>query len=527
MSSRRLTCLVPIATCALALALPSLASANDYCVDTECDGAHVDTLEQAFDLADDKVDHDRILLGPKVYSPQQTNSPFTYNSVGSVEIVGAGRNRTYLTAPGTAAWVLSLTGGDGSSIHDLTIRLPAFVSQGMEGFRTTNDARRVDVTQDPSQLKDHTGLMLYYGGTFEDGTVDMGNWYSTALKFAAGGGTLRDSTIYGHNGVKVWYGDATIERSRVVAYADGVQADRGLTTISDSLIHLTGTQYGGAGIRSNTTLAGGADSTVKADGLTIVCPNKPDYDGVSASNVNASGYSAEVDLTNSVIRGGGTSLSAYGGSGIGGAVVRTSYSDYDSTTTKHLGGGAGFDEKNVTNVGDPGFVDAANGDFRLTAASKLIDAGDPASPQGLDLDRNPLVTDGNADGMARRDIGGYELQPPAPAGGGEPGGGQPAPDTVAPVISAFRARGTRVRYTLSEPARVALVIKRARGRGYRTIATLRRGGKAGPNVLRLSKRVARRLVRQGRYRAIITATDTAGNRSAARAIRLRIARGSR
>jgi len=208
--------------------------------------------------------------------------------------------------------------------------------------------------------------------------------------------------------------------------------------------------------------------------------------------------------------------------------VKAAYSDYDPTGNKKLGVSAGIYESDVSNVGDAGFVDAANGDFHLLPTSELLDMGDPATAQGLDLDGKPLVADGDADGGARRDLGAYELQPPAPAGGepggGEPAGGQPAPDTVAPVITGFRRRGTRLRYSLSEPARVALRIKRARNGRYRTIATLTRRGAAGANTIRFTGRVGRRALRPGRYRAVLTATDAAGNRSAPRAIRLRIAR---
>ncbi|HKP21732.1 MAG TPA: hypothetical protein VJT68_09460, partial [Thermoleophilaceae bacterium] len=104
--------------------------------------------------------------------------------------------------------------------------------------------------------------------------------------------------------------------------------------------------------------------------------------------------------------------------------------------------------------------------------------------------------------------------------------GEPA-DTVAPRISRFRAAPRRFGYTLSEPAQVTLAVQRAmrghRGR-YRRVAVLSRTGRAGVNRGRFGRRLVRRTVHPGRYRAIVTATDAAGNRSAARATYFRVAR---
>ena len=60
-------------------------------------------------------------------------------------------------------------------------------------------------------------------------------------------------------------------------------------------------------------------------------------------------------------------------------------------------------------------------------------------------------------------------------------------------VAARTARGTRLRYVLSEPARVRVTIKRAVRRNghtrYRRIGTLRRTGVAGANRIRFSGRI--------------------------------------
>lgn len=117
---------------------------------------------------------------------------------------------------------------------------------------------------------------------------------------------------------------------------------------------------------------------------------------------------------------------------------------------------------------------------------------------------------------------------------------------LAPLISGFRStrsafavaraatpraagakRGTTLRFTLSESARVVLKIQRKRGggrSGYGTVGTLRRSGIEGANRVRFTGRVGRRALRAGRYRAVLIATDVAGNRSAPSRARFRIVR---
>ena len=529
--------LLPIAaTATIALSIPAVASATDYCVQTSCGGTNVDGLQEALNEAEKWADADRVFLGAGEHATQSSLG-FQYDGTGPVEIIGAGRDTTSLKAPLGASAVLILKGGAGSSVHDLAIQIPQYSNGG--GLYTSNAARRIDVEEAVDQSHARTGVRLVSGGTLEDSEVGLvRDANTTAVEFGPGGGTLRRSTVNAGTGVLSLYGGSTIEGSFVTASDFGVRALGNVTTVRSTSVHLVSTN--GTGIRADTQTA---STTVNADGVTVTAPSLPDVVGVSATTALAPTQSARVKLTNSIVRAGGKALFAQS-TDTGEAIVAASYSDYDPSFNTSSGVNASLAEANVSNVGDAGFVASAYGDYRLLPTSKLVDAGDPATAQGVDLDGNPLVADGNGDGVARRDMGAFEVQPPPPGTG--PGGTGTA-DTVAPVVRAFTATrtvftvarastpvaarapgGTRLRYILSERARVKVAIKRAVRRGgrvrLRTVGSLTRDGAQGANTIRFSGRIGRRALRPGRYRAVIRATDAAGNRSQTRTVRLRLNR---
>ena len=113
---------------------------------------------------------------------------------------------------------------------------------------------------------------------------------------------------------------------------------------------------------------------------------------------------------------------------------------------------------------------------------------------------------------------------PGPVGGnGGPGGGDggPVADTQAPALTRLgvirKVAGTRprVRFALSEPARVRLVLARKGGRKIRFSVA----GAAGPNRFRAPRRAP-----AGRYRLTATAVDAAGNAALPVRVRFRLAR---
>ena len=523
-----------ILSCAIALgaagALPPAAGAVDYCVgpNVDCGAGNVDSFRKALDLADDDANPDRIFLGPGPYTAPD-NLGFQYIQTGPVEVVGAGRGQTVLTGPPGGEYILGLFSGPGTSVHDLTIQLPQNATD-IAGLLTDSAARRIEVVEDPSQSGPHAGVELENGGTLEDSSVTLhAVAESVAVTISSGEGTVRRSVLQAPLGVRSGYG-GTIEQSRITAWDAGVLARRNTTSVSGSLIRMVGTTYGD-GVAA--VPSPGYDTELDADGLTIIGNGVADSAGARATNEPASDQSAELRLTNSVIRGFGRSLSAEAG-GLGQATVFASYSDYEGSGSPPAGTTGTIVESNVSNVHDAGFVDPGAGDYHLLPGSPLVDLGDPGTAQGADLDGNPLVADGNGDAAARRDLGAFELQPAAAPGGGGGEAGTPAPgDTLAPVITGFRAtparfvvaHGTRFNFRLSERARVTVSIQRARpGRRYRTVGSLSRTGASGLNRVKFRGRLHRRALRPSTYRAVITALDAAGNRAARKTTRFRIVR---
>jgi hypothetical protein len=119
-------------------------------------------------------------------------------------------------------------------------------------------------------------------------------------------------------------------------------------------------------------------------------------------------------------------------------------------------------------------------------------------------------------------------------GDGGSGGGGSGADITPPVVTKLRVvkarfrvgrrptalsaakRGSAFRYRLTETAVVSIVIKKCRTKKFkrcRAVGTLVRSAKKGKNSTKFSGRLGRKALKAGRYRAVVTAVDPAGNRS--------------
>jgi hypothetical protein len=236
--------------------------------------------------------------------------------------------------------------------------------------------------------------------------------------------------------------------------------------------------------------------------------------------------------------------------------------DFSSFNTRSLAnGGLAAEAGSAGNVaGDPLLA----ADYSLQSGSPLVDRGDPSALLlgELDLTGATRSVDGNGDCAAAPDIGAFERPDACPAASPSPA---PSPNLApaltnvgvtnkvfAPVgkVGATRVkRGTRFRYTLSEPARVRIRIERVlpgrvRVRGtrrtcvkptarnrrarrckrYRRVTTLVAEERAGRQSTAFTGRVRGRALRRGAYRARLVAFDALGARSRETRIALRIVR---
>jgi hypothetical protein len=160
-----------------------------------------------------------------------------------------------------------------------------------------------------------------------------------------------------------------------------------------------------------------------------------------------------------------------------------------------------------------------------------------ATPNGWVVAAGDFTIDRGPDHTARLAV--YPLPPPGQPDPGsvdpgahadDPGAHphQPTTDRTAPVLRGLRAspkrfrarRGTKLSFTLSERARVAFEVRKARG--GRRVRRFSRSASTGAGRVKLTGKVGNRRLMPGRYVLRATPTDAGGNVGAARSVRLRV-----
>ncbi|HEX3974721.1 MAG TPA: hypothetical protein VHW96_00580 [Solirubrobacteraceae bacterium] len=190
---------------------------------------------------------------------------------------------------------------------------------------------------------------------------------------------------------------------------DGVYAADAPVDIDDSLVRA---QNGLAAEEQS------AEASINALNDTVVALTGA-ADGVAAAAWTAAG--ADIQVVNSIISGFPTSFSTNSAQAGAPATIEAFSDNYD-----HASSPTGVTRSAPLGDG-PDFVDAGGGDYHLADTSALIDASSiqnvGSGSSTTDLDGNPrvVVVDHAATPV---DLGAYEYQPPAPAGG-NPGGGSP------------------------------------------------------------------------------------------------------
>jgi hypothetical protein len=428
---------------ALTLALPTTASARDYClgVTAACpDGAMaVSSLRAAAqDMQANPSGANRVFIASGEWAGGVV---FTR----TVEIIGAGRDATTITTPPAGSGATTSTPivllSSSSVVRDLRVRMTGASSVGID-LSPGGNLQRVAVAAD-SPVDTTVGVKL-------DGTratldeVVVGLASGRAFSIYRGTATVTDSRLRGGaDGIDVapsTGNSVTVARS-VITGADALVLYGGTASLESSVLHARG----GDGLMMSITPSSFMPTTATLRGVSIFGSGGTGY-GIDQHVVPS--YRTVLDAQD-VLFGAGFArpVRVQNDSSSTAAAVTGQLSDFAVPNAFAGGPGSGGLEtwlelagKDVTGFSfsrryftpQVAVRDAAAGDFRPRIDSGIVDRGGIAAlPAAIDLLGGARTVDGDGNGSALRDIGAVEYVPQAPVVEASVSPGTPLPGAEA------------------------------------------------------------------------------------------------
>lgn len=514
---------IAVLACAVAVGLAaSPASASTYCVpdySSACPATGINEkqadLNTALSLYGADGNPDKVIIAPGTIT---SATPFKAAGNDPLEIVGAGRDKTFLTSSASGnGYVLDLTSGSNRevTVRNLAVLVPTSFSTGAAVSETGDHFESVDL------ITRNDGAAAVFIPTAGSSFKDIEVFGQNGASFGAG--------FWSYNETGCGTGEISFENLRMTGSQTGISWNCPATTVSVTNSSFAGVNSAidvtnGATVSVTNALIQNAEgppirlfnsankvTTLNLDHVTVVAtgdPNQPAIRGRVDSLASPS-KNIEINLSNSILTGfaHSWSLETPASPVQGNILLSASHSltDADGLLT---GEASVSSDSNLT--GAPTFAGPL--DFHLASGSPGIDSGDPTAPSPtVDLEGNLRPVDGDGDGTAVRDMGAFEYQPPTCAT-------DPSlcpKDVTAPKVSRIKFRfrpgkGGSLRMRVSEAASVRVVFSPLpKGRGRAAVRARGKAAKAGPLTLKLGKKK----LKAGRYRMTIRATDKSGNRS--------------
>ncbi|MGK2877302.1 MAG: PKD domain-containing protein [Solirubrobacterales bacterium] len=399
------------ATLLLALAgTTSASAASNFCVGADPTNLCPDDWPQATDLVDVQTQAADPEMNTIYVMPGTYTSPDGVNFLNKpVKILGVGATKPIITidsapsyAPGTS---VITTANSNTNFDNLQIDMPA--STGLTGITAALGGQLItNITINGPGADDSKGIVVSDASPrVRSLTINLGSGTSSAVVVDSSTSAIIDDVNVTHatNAVSLTSALNFKIRRMKSHSANGVVGLASSGTVSSSVIMPSSDaaeNSGGKAVGASST--SGETNEVRVDNCTLIGGGS----GTTGVAANASGLTTtqSVMVNSSIISGFEVAAGAAGA----GASTELSYSRYNGATT----GAATVPNGSQLAESGMGFVNAAGGDFRLTLASALVDAGDPAQPNSNDSgtdanDQSRVVSRGA--GLIR-DIGAFEVQ---------------------------------------------------------------------------------------------------------------------